>query len=507
VTVETTTEPAAAAAPTPPRGSRLIRGMAWMAALRWTAQVVSWSATVIVARLLTPGDYGLAGMALLYGTLAAMAIDCGLPTVIISYGTLRDDVTRQINTTALLLGSAGALLTVVAAPVAAAFFEQPQLVPLLRLVAISLLCDSARVIPVAVLSKALRYREVATIDMIKSVVGSSTVLISALAGLREWSLALGLCAGSLFATAFTLTRFRTGITRPSRADLRDPFLFGIQNWVARFAWYAYSNAGFWIVGRMIGPAALGQYSLAWTMASLPGDKLVNVITGAADPFFASIRSDQAGLRLYLLRLTEAISLVVLLPLMGLLLVADLAVPIVLGAQWGDAVTPLRLLVLYHAVSAPLVLIGSLNVITGGVRFGMILTTLIALSLVAAQVAGARWFGVAGVAGAWPLVYPTLALFTLIRVLGVLGVPMGIYAAAWRPAAKATIAMAAAVVAVRLLANWLGASALVELIMAIGMGAAAGIVTALRSKSLVVDQLRIRVNDRIAAWRRRAPAAQ
>jgi ABC-type uncharacterized transport system permease subunit len=85
--------------------------------------------------------------------------------------------------------------------------------------------------------------------------------------------------------------------------------------------------------------------------------------------------------------------------------------------------------------------------------------------------------------------------------------MGIYAAAWRPAAKATIAMAAAVVAVRLLANWLGASALVELIMAIGMGAAAGIVTALRSKSLVVDQLRIRVNDRIAAWRRRAPAAQ
>jgi O-antigen/teichoic acid export membrane protein len=484
----------------------LIRGMAWMAALRWSAQVVSWSATLIVARVLTPGDYGLAGMAMLYAALAAMAIDFGLPAVIISYGKLSDEVTHQVNATAVLLGTVGAVLTIVGAPVAASFFEQPALVSLLRLVAIALLCDSARVIPVAVLSKALRYRDVATIDMVKSMSGSAIVLCAALAGLREWSLPLGLCGGSVLATMYTLTRFRIGLQRPVLSDLRAPFHFGLQTWVSRFAWYGYSNAGFWIVGRMIGPAALGQYNLAWTMASLPGEKLVSIITGAADPFFAAIRSDAAGLRSYLLRLTEAITLLVLLPLAGLLLVADLAVPIVLGSQWSGAVTPLRLLILYHAVSAPLSLIGSLNVVTGGVRFGMYITTAIAIVLVIAQLAGAHWFGVAGVAGAWPLVFPTLTLITLARVLRATGTAWADYRSAWRPAVLATLGMSAVVVCTRLLAQRLATPPLLELVLAVVAGAVAGSAIALRSDSFVVKQIRIRVRDRLAARRQPAPTA-
>ncbi|MCU0646924.1 MAG: oligosaccharide flippase family protein [Gemmatimonadaceae bacterium] len=488
---------------TPPRAGRLVRGMAWMAVLRWSAQLVSWSATLIVARVLTPGDYGLAGMAMIYATLAAIAIDCGLASVVVSYGELRDEAIRQLHAVALSLGIVGAIATVAAAPLVARFFGHQEIIALLQLVAVTILSDASRTVPVARLSKSLRYRDVATVDMIKSVAGSGVVLASALAGMREWSLPLGLCAGSLAATAYTYVRFALRPAAPARAVLRGPMTFGVQNWVARFAWYAYSNAGFWIVGRLLGPAALGQYNLAWTIASLPGDKLVTIITGAADPFFAAIRSDQHGLRSYLLRLTEAITLIVLLPLLGLLLVADLAIPLVLGEQWRDAVTPLRFLVLYHGINAPLLLTGSLNVITGGVRFGMIVTSLIAVVLSAGQIVGAKALGVSGVAAAWPLLYPALMLFTVRRVLRATDTPWRSYLSAWRPATVASTGMAVAVLAVRALAHWGTWPRVVELASAVTAGAVVGIAVALRGESFIVQQIVEKVMARLP--RRAAPS--
>jgi O-antigen/teichoic acid export membrane protein len=247
---------------------------------------------------------------------------------------------------------------------------------------------------------------------------------------------------------------------------------------------------------MLGPAALGQYNIAWTIATLPGDKLVTIITGAADPFFAAIRGDPHGLRAYLLRLTEAIALIVLLPLLGLLLVADLAVPIVLGAQWGEAVAPLRLLVLYHAINAPLLLVGSLNLITGGVRFGMVLTSVIAIVLSSAQLLGARWFGVTGVAAAWPLIYPTLMLLTVRRVLRATDTSWSTYLAAWRPAVVATVGMAVAVIGVRFLARASAWPALLELVTSVSAGALVGITLTLRSDSFIVAEIVKRVRARL-----------
>jgi O-antigen/teichoic acid export membrane protein len=116
----------------------LVDGMAWTAVLRWSAQIVSWIGTAFAARLLTPGDYGLIGIAMLAIGFARMVEDFGMDAVLVQDRSIQGARQAQLAGLVILAGAVfSAAFMLLSVPIAT-FFNEPQVSSLI--VALSLLC-------------------------------------------------------------------------------------------------------------------------------------------------------------------------------------------------------------------------------------------------------------------------------------------------------------------------------------------------------------------------------
>src|SRR5439155_593304 len=111
-------------------------------------------------------------------------------------------------------------------------------------------------------------------------------------------------------------------------------------------WYVSANTDFLVAGRILGKTALGFYNVAWTLASVPVDKVAALVGQVTPAFFSAVQTDRPAMRRYLLRITEGIALITFPVSLGLVLVARDFVLVVLGSKWEGTIAPLRLLAAY-----------------------------------------------------------------------------------------------------------------------------------------------------------------
>ena len=105
----------------------LVRGLAWTGGVKWGAQVFAWASTLIVARLLTPDDYGLVGMATVYLGLVTMISEFGVGTTVLTLRELTEQEIAQLNGFSIILGLIGFTLSCLAAVPVGLFFKSPRL--------------------------------------------------------------------------------------------------------------------------------------------------------------------------------------------------------------------------------------------------------------------------------------------------------------------------------------------------------------------------------------------
>ncbi len=143
------------------------------------------------------------------------------------------------------------------------------------------------------------------IDGFEATLQALATVVLAAAGYRYWSLVIGSIVASLTSAALSLAArpHRIGWPRDLRVMI-EPMTLGWQVTVSRVAWYAYSNADFTIVGRVLGRSALGEYSLGWQIASIPVDKVAAVLGRVTLPVFARVQDDVVELRRYVKGLSQ-----------------------------------------------------------------------------------------------------------------------------------------------------------------------------------------------------------
>src|SRR5690242_4048271 len=109
----------------------LVHGIAWTGAIRWVTQMLSWSATFLVARLLTPTDYGLVGMAMIYVGLAQIVSEGGVAAAIVQQRELGEREVAELNGLAAMIGIVLFVITLALAAPISWFFEEPQVYPVM----------------------------------------------------------------------------------------------------------------------------------------------------------------------------------------------------------------------------------------------------------------------------------------------------------------------------------------------------------------------------------------
>jgi teichuronic acid exporter len=468
-----------------------LRGIAWSGIGRWSAQAITWAATLVVARLLSPADYGVIAMATVVQGLVTVLSEFGVGMTLVTIRGLSSAQIAQFNGLATLLGLAGFAVMASLAPAIGAFFSRPALVPVVVAMAAALVTSGLRTVPSALLQRDLRFGALGAIEGAQAIAGAAVTLSCAWAGWGYWSIVIGILASTTLWTATVMAVRPTSFAWPQHHVLGPALTFTRHQLTGSVAWYCYSNADFVVAGRLLGAHDLGVYTMAWTLARVVPERIANVAIRVTPAFFAAVSGERPALQHWLAGITEGIALVCFPLLAGLSLVADDAVRTVAGPQWHAAVLPLRLLALYAAFDVVTQPLTRALVAGGEAQFTARLGIVLACVMPVGFVLGAR-FGPAGLGLAWLLLAPAVRLQALVRVRSRLGLPLNVYGKALWPAVSATLVMASAVSAVREMSD--AFSPLGRLMLATCLGAVAYVLTL-----LVLHRQRVSVW--VTHWRR------
>jgi teichuronic acid exporter len=427
----------------------LVSGIAWTGTVKWIAQALSWASVLVLARLLSPDDYGLLGMANVYIGLVAMVNEFGIGTAVVAQRSLEGNQVRQINALAVLIGGVCTALSCAAAVPVAAFYRVPELRWVIAVMSPSFVISAFRTVPQAVMSREMSFKLVAKIEGLQVTVQALSTVAFAMLGMAYWSLVLGILVGattgSILVYAIKPVRFEL----PRWKSIRELFAFSQQVVVGRIAWYVQTNADFLVAGRFLGKTALGYYTFACALASLPVDKITAFVNQVTFPLFSAVQSDQAALRRYLLKLTEFLSLIAFPLAWGLMAVSHEFVLVVLGEKWIQVVLPLQLLAFYTILRTVSPLLSQILLVVGESRFVKNLSLVSTAFLTTGFYIGAHW-GTAGIAAAWVIIHPVLTFAAYRRTFRRIGMSAREYLRSMSPAFCAAFLMTAVLVIFRTL---------------------------------------------------------
>ena len=425
----------------------LVRGIAWTAGMKWGAQVFSWASTLVVARLLSPDDYGLVGMATVYLGLVNLISEFGVGTTVITLKNLDDHEISQLNGFAVLLGLAGFTLSCGMALPLGLFFKSPRLPWVVVAMSTTFLIGSLQSVPAALLQRDLQFKLVSVIDGVKSFSMALVAVIFAAAGFRYWTLVLAAFVSAIVGTAAVLSirRHRIALPRPGR--LGHILRFSWHVIAGRVSWYTYSNADFVVSGKLLGQEALGSYTVAWNLATVPVEKITGVLNSVTPALYSAVQNDKAALRRYMLALSEGIGLITLPLSVGIGLVSREFVLTFLGVKWAPAIVPLMFLGFYASVRSLIPIIWSIMNVVGDSAFAMKAAMALAVVLPAAFVIGSHW-GNAGIAAAWMIGFPLVAIPATSRVFRKIALPWSGFFRVMAPAITGCLAMGIAVAALK-----------------------------------------------------------
>jgi O-antigen/teichoic acid export membrane protein len=422
----------------------LVSGIAWTGGMKWATQILSWAATLVVARILSPSDYGLMGMAAVYLGLVTLVNEFGLTAAILRHRELTEDQIARVGGFSLLVGLAIAAISVALAPLIARFYAEPAVATIIAVLSLNFVFGSLGVLPRSLLARDLSYPRLATIDGITNVAQMATMLAFAIAGYRYMALVFGSLVGSGCGALLALWWRPHRLAWPSSLRAIGATLHvGWHIVVGRLAWYTYNTADFAVVGRVLGKQALGAYTLGWEIATMPVERISSLVSSVTPGIFSAVQHDIVALRRYFLGVVEGLAFITLPAAAGLALIAGEFVPVVLGPRWQAAVLPLRLLAVYGGIRSIDTVTPQVLIYTGHSRQSMWYSLIAACVMPVLFVVGTRW-GAAGVAAVWIVAYPAVVAPQYRLAFRVLELSAGGYFKTLWPALSSTAVMAMAV---------------------------------------------------------------
>ncbi|MDZ4257549.1 MAG: lipopolysaccharide biosynthesis protein [Gemmatimonadales bacterium] len=463
----------------------LLSGFSWNAFARILGQVVAWSSTFIVVRLLSPSDYGIVAMGGVVFGIAALLGDGGLGSAILNQREVREVRLGQLTSVAVMLGVVATMLGLLLAIPVSLFFHEPRLKAVVGAASLAYLVTGFRVVPVAVLQRDLAFRFLARNDFLMVLTTAIISVSLAALGAGYWALIVAPILGTVVATASAWHARPQRLRKPHWGELRDTLAFGGHLMTSRMAGYATGQADSVIIGRFLSQQLLGAYRVAMDIASIPVDKVAALVLQVTTPVLAAVRGDAAATGRYLLRITEVIAIVVWPMAIGLALTADLLVDVVIGSQWQPAVTPLRIFAIVAALRCTAPLLSAVVLAAGNARLiGRIslYSTAIAIPLMLSV----RSWGLPALATVAALAFLIGTMLVLRKALEVTGISVQAYLRALLPAVGSCAVMVGVVISLRVLLPSTFSNAGVLAVLVLGGGLAYAGTLALTARARVIS---------------------
>lgn len=376
-----------------------VKGVTWSAISAIGTSISLMIISIILARILSPVEFGLVNIAIVITGLFSILGDLGLSAGIIQRKNISIELLSSSFWVNVIIGSVLWILLVLLSKSFAFFFHQPSLQMIIVVSGLTLSINSFGIVHRAMLTRDLRFQELAFIDIFAVFVSGLIGIIAALRGFGAMSIAIQEVIRSILRTItiWVVNRWRP-IWIFNWFDFKSIFNFSANVMASSFLNYIISNFDNLVVAKLFGAAEIGYYTIAYSLATLPQLKIAPLITTVAFPLFSKVQDDNDRFKRGYINSVFYISLIAFPLLFGLFTLAPEFITVVYGDKWSPVIVPLKILCiagLFYSVSTT---VGTVVLAKGRSEIMLFINIIRFILLSTFIIAGAAWKGINGVAG-------------------------------------------------------------------------------------------------------------
>ena len=305
---------------------------------------ISFLFGLVLARLLSPSDYGVIAMLNIFMAISQTFIDSGFSSALIR----KPDRTETDNATAfyfnIVVGVVCYLVLFGAAPLIARFYDEPILVPVTRVIGLNLLLNSLCVVQQALLTVRIDFKTQAKISLTATILSGVIGIVLAYKGYGVWALVVQSVSAALFRMVllWLLAQWRPQ-ARFSKSSFRVLFSYGSKLLASGLLDTVYNNLYTIVIGKKFTSASLGVYARADHLAQFPAVNITGILQRVTFPVLSTIQTEDERLRVNYRKFLRLSAYVVFPLMMGLAAVADPLIRWILTDKWEAAIPLLQIL--------------------------------------------------------------------------------------------------------------------------------------------------------------------
>ena len=324
--------------------NKTVKGIVWSSVERFSVQGIQFLVMIVMARLLTPKDYGLVGMVAIFIAVAQSLVDSGFSQALIR----KQNRTETDNSTVfyfnIVVGILLYLVLFAIAPLVADFYDSPELTALMRVICLSVVFNSFVVVQRALLTVNIDFKTQAKASLTAAVVSGVIGIGMAYSGFSYWSIVaqqlVNLGLNTLLLWIFTRWRPRWIY---SWGSFRELFTFGSKLMFSGLLDVVYRNMYLLVIGKVFTASSLGYYTRANQFAEFPSSNLTGIMQRVTYPVLCQIQDNDERLAQIYRRFLRLSAFLIFPLLVGLSAVAEPFVLLLLKEQWLFAATLLQII--------------------------------------------------------------------------------------------------------------------------------------------------------------------
>ncbi len=323
---------------------KTLSGLNWNMLNNYVNSIVTTIVGIVLARLLTPKEFGLIGMVVVFTGLAELFSTLGMGKSVIRLKNLTESHIKIATSVTLLSSIIIFLFFYFSAPVISQFYHEPRLISILRVLAIIFILKGITTVSYSQIMRGLDFKTIMLINISTSIfygLASSTL---AVLGFGVWSLVYGRIASQSLAVVISVYKFPVKISfKIKKKEFKELAGYGSGVSLSSILLYGSSNVDYLIIGRFMDPYALGLYTRAFNLMTQSITRVAGGIYNVLFPAFAAAQNDVQKLQKAYHRVIKTVTYFLFPILIVMMIDADYIIKGLYGVKWAGTVPVFRIL--------------------------------------------------------------------------------------------------------------------------------------------------------------------
>lgn len=420
----------------------VFKGASWLAAFKGISQSISWVATIIIARLLLPDDYGLMEKSMIFTGYAVIFSDLGLGAAIIQKNDVSKNELSSIFWFSFIISLLLGIICFFIAYPSAHIFNDSRIIPVTQFIALVFVTGGLRIVPESILKRNLDFKKSGFALMVGTVISCFAMILLAYLGAGVWTLVAGQLVRNIIALVLMIkySKWFPSLHFDFK-EAKNFIKFGIYIAISGTLFYVSCTSDRFFAGRAWDATMLGFYSLALSLSKMPTEKIVVLINQVAFSALSRLKHDIKAFSQLYLQIVKVTAIIILPLFIGLFFTAELTIKLFLDEKWIPIILIFKLLCITQIFSAMNAVNGFVHAALGFPKNSMFFNLAMTIVMPISFYFSVR-HGLEAIAIPWLTVYPIMITVWMLITIKKANVSFLVYFKNISPALGASLALIA-----------------------------------------------------------------